>query len=67
VKPGTRVRHPGTGEVGIVVHSWHDQDIDAEDNYIAFFGREFPDAEPDRIPYILRYATVGLEIVGEAT
>jgi len=48
-----------------VVHSWHDQDIDAEDNYIAFFGLRFPDAEPEQIPYVLRYATIGLEILEE--
>ena len=63
MEPGTRVRLSDTGEVGIVVHSWYNDEIDAEDNYVVFFGAEFPNGQPARIPYVLRYATPGLEIL----
>ena len=63
MEKGTHVRHPDTGEVGIVVHSWHNDEIDAEDNYIVFFGTEFPNGAPSQVPYVLRYATPGLEVL----
>jgi hypothetical protein len=63
LEPGTRVRLPETGEVGIVIYSWHNEEINAEDNYVVFFGTEFPEAQPTQIPYVLRYATPGLEVL----
>ena len=60
---GTRVRLTSTGEVGVVIHGWWDQDIQMLDYYIAFFGTEFPEGKPDQIPYVLRYAGMGLELI----
>jgi hypothetical protein len=66
MKPGTRVRLSATGEVGIVVYSWCNDEISAEDNYVAFFGTEFPGGPPACIPYVLRYATTSLEVIDSA-
>jgi hypothetical protein len=63
IQIGQRVRHISTGEVGIVVHVWIDPETDAEDAYVAFFGRDFPAGKPAEIPYVLRYFTSSLEPV----
>ena len=63
--PGTRVRYDGTGEpeYGIVVQCWINDEIQAYDCYIAFFGERFPEAAPNHIPYILRYSSMSLTAV----
>ena len=60
---GVKVRHPGTNEVGIVVHTWYKPTIDETDCYIAFFGQSFPEGKPTEKPYVLRYAATSLEAV----
>ena len=60
---GARVRLVSTGEVGIIVHTWHSESLDIQDCYVAFFGKEFPLGKPAEIPYILRYAASSLELI----
>lgn len=60
---GVRVRLSDAGEVGIVVHSWHSAEIGGQDNYVAFFGQEFPSGAPSKPPYVLRYASTSLESI----
>ena len=52
---GTKVRLISTGEAGIVIHSWKNRALEAIDCHIAFYGKEFPVAEPEDPPYVLRY------------
>ena len=59
---GQKVRHRGTGEVGVIVALWTDVNGDT-DTYVAFFGTEFPIGQPNQIPYVLRYFSTTLEIV----
>jgi len=63
LRPGQWVRLPDTGEVGIVVCTWHEPGIDATDAYIAFVGTELPRGKPPQLPYVLRYAAAGLEVL----
>jgi len=56
-----RVKLSATGEVGIVIYSWFNDEIDGEDNYVAFFGAEFPTGQPSERPYVLRYSSSSLE------
>lgn len=67
--PGTRVRYDGTGEpeYGIVVHCWINDEIQAYDCSIAFFGEQFPEGAPKYPPYILRYASVSLTVFSGST
>ena len=58
---GVKVRLVGTGEVGIVVWTWHDEFLAAQDCYVAFFGKEFPEGKPSEKPYVLRYLSTSLE------
>ena len=62
LKPGDRVVLISTGECGVVVHAWLDQEIATRDCYVAFFGDEFPQPNhrPQKIPYVLRYASTSL-------
>ena len=62
-KPGTRVKHLDTGECGVVVSTWLEEELDIEDCYVAFFGESFPIGKPKEIPYVLRYSVVSLEAV----
>jgi hypothetical protein len=66
---GTKVRLDGQDkggpEYGVVVHCWHDTDIDAYDCYVAFFGSSYPTAKPSEKPNVLRYATTSLNVVEE--
>ena len=66
--PGTKVRYDGLvdggPEFGVVVHCWIDEALDAHDCYIAFFGNELPSAAPEKLPYILRYASTSLTVLG---
>ena len=67
IPPGTRVRLDGAAddgpEYGIVVHCWQDDAIGAYDCYVAFFGDEFPSAQPREKPYVLRYAASSLTLI----
>ena len=58
---GQRVRHGGTGEVGVLIHLWFDPDMGCDDAYVAFLGDVFPQGKPNQRPYVLRYATSSLE------
>lgn len=64
--PGTKVRlrNPTDGqyEHGVVVHCWGDDEIDAYDCYVAFFGAEMPIRKPSDKPYVLRYAASSLQV-----
>ena len=60
---GKRVRLKSTGEVGIIIYTWESKEILEIDCYIAFFGKSFPQAEPDEKPYVLRYTLSSLEIL----
>jgi hypothetical protein len=57
---GQKVRLLSTGEVGIVVWNWRNENGDI-DVYVAFFGMEFPVDEPEEKPYVLRYYDSSLE------
>lgn len=64
--PGTKVslRNPTDGEYehGVVVHCWGDDEVDAFDCYVAFFGAEMPIRKPREKPYVLRYAASSLRV-----
>ena len=61
---GQKVRHRGTGEVGVVTWLWVNEHGDT-DTYVAFFGTEFPAGEPNEIPHVLRYYDTTLEALNE--
>jgi hypothetical protein len=68
---GSLVRLRSTGEMGVVVASWFDDDLDDVDCSVAFFGDALPvpGPRPPTTPYILRYLAFSLELVdasGEA-
>lgn len=70
--PGTRVcldwvDDDGTEEpeFGVVIHCWLDPH-EFYDCLVAFFGSSFPEAYPETPPYVLRYASVSLGVIGEA-
>ena len=61
--PGTPVRYDGMEdgpEYGVVVYCWFDDEIQAHDCYVAFFGNKQPSGKPTEKPYILRYASTSL-------
>ena len=64
--PGTPVRYDGLEqgglEHGVVIHCWLDDEINAYDCYVAFFGNEEPAGKPAEKPYILRYASTSLSV-----
>jgi hypothetical protein len=61
MKIGDKVRLTSTGEVGVVVWMWkNEQDI--MDCYVAFFGDTFPEGIPEQ-PYVLRYYESSLEVI----
>jgi hypothetical protein len=57
---GQKVRLKSTGEMGVVVWAWQNEQGDV-DTYVAFFGASFPTGEPPRPPGILRYYETSLE------
>jgi hypothetical protein len=59
------VRYGGgeSPEYGIVVHCWFSDEIKEYDCYVAFFGHELPIGSPEKPPYILRYASVSLDVI----
>jgi hypothetical protein len=60
---GTLVRYDGMEgdpEYGVVIHCWLDDEIQAHDCYVAFFGSMLPSGKPIKKPYILRYASISL-------
>jgi len=65
--PGIMVRYDGLDEggpeYGVVVHCWLDDEINAYDCYVAFFGNEQPTGKPPKKPYILRYASTSLTVI----
>ena len=64
--PGTRVTlrslEVGAPEHGVVIHCWGNDEINAWDCYVAFFGEEMPLREPASKPYVLRYAASSLKV-----
>lgn len=64
-KPGSKVKLVSTGEVGVVVHSWENEELCAIDYHVAFYGAEFPAGKPKEPPYVLRYLGSSLESVDE--
>jgi hypothetical protein len=68
--PGTLVRYEGRveggPEYGVVVHCWLDDEIDAYDCYVAFFGNMLPTGRPKEKPYPLRYSSTSLTVLGPA-
>ncbi len=64
-QPGCKVRLISTGEVGVVIHSWMNQEMNVVDYHVAFYGNEFPHDVPDAPPYVLRYFGTSLERVAE--
>lgn len=67
LKPGTLVAYDGLQddgpELGVVVHSWLDEELGEQDCYVAFFGNVLPDGRPAEKPYILRYAARSLTVI----
>jgi hypothetical protein len=70
LQPGTLVRldgsEDGIPEFGVVVHCWINDEVDAYDCYVAFFGNETPTGKPNQIPYVLRYFTTSLTVLDAA-
>jgi hypothetical protein len=61
--PGYVTRDP---EYGVVVHCWESEELGGlHDCYIAFFGDELPSGEPAKMPYVLRYAVVGIDVLDD--
>jgi hypothetical protein len=54
LRPGQKVKHISTNEVGVVVCTWANEHGDI-DTYVAFLGSEFPSGTPKEKPYVLRY------------
>ncbi len=63
ISVGDKVRRPSSGEVGIVIHTWPNDEMQCTDCYVAFFGQTFPVGKPHEIPYVLRYLATSLELV----
>jgi DNA gyrase inhibitor GyrI len=66
---GDRVTVISTGECGIVIHTWFNEDVGAVDCYVAFFGDKFPASNepPQRAPCVLRYASTSLRRADTST
>jgi hypothetical protein len=66
--PGTPVRYDGLvdggPEYGVVVHCWLEEEFGSYDCYVAFFGNQQPAGAPVERPYVLRYASTSLEVIG---
>jgi hypothetical protein len=54
---------PDGPEYGVVIHCWDDDDIQAWDCYVGFFGSTFPTGKPNEKPYVLRYAVTSLDVI----
>lgn len=69
LEPGTKVRltnHADGGwEDGVVIHCWVNDEINAHDCYVAFFGEAIPEGQPAKKPYVLRYASTSLTVLAE--
>jgi len=65
--PGTPVRFDGRAEgepeYGVIVHCWLNDEMDAYDCYVAFFGNERPSGKPKEKPYLLRYLSMSLTVL----
>lgn len=68
IAPGTTVRYDGHKEggpeYGVVVHCWDDEEAHGYDCYVAFFGSALPSGKPNERPYVLRYASSSLDVIG---
>jgi hypothetical protein len=69
LKPGTRVILDASDkdhlEHGVVIYCWYDEKMDAHDCHVAFYGRKWPEEQPETHPYILRYYTTSLHVVDQ--
>jgi len=65
LKRGTKIKFNSTGEIGVIVHTWYDNEMDTTECHIAFYGEEFPSGKPSEPPYVLRYFSSSLEIINE--
>lgn len=66
--PGTVVRYDGCEngpEYGVVVHCWFDEESYGYDCYVVFFGNELPTGKPSQKPYVLRYYSISLNVIGK--
>ena len=66
--PGTPVRYDGgriegDAEYGVIVHCWLNDEMDAYDCYVAFFGNHRPTSKPKEKPYVLRYLSMSLTVL----
>ena len=50
-------------ERGYIIHAWFDNELEAVDCYVAFFGNEWPEigTKPIKKPYVLRYLLASLK------
>ncbi|WP_203142737.1 hypothetical protein [Marinobacter mangrovi] len=62
---GNKVRENATGEVGVVIRTRENSELDCADCHVAFYGNMFPSEGPAGPPYILRYLESSLEKVDE--
>jgi len=65
--PGTQVRYDGcedSPEYGVVVHCWQEETCQHYDCYVAFFGDSQPTETPAEKPYVLRYFSGSLTVIG---
>ncbi len=66
--PGTAVRLDASVELGpeygVVVHCWYDDELGGYDCYVAFFGDRQPSGKLAEKPYILRYFSMSLNVLG---
>jgi uncharacterized small protein (DUF1192 family) len=71
LKPGTPVRlavltsedallEP---EVGVVVHCWHQADLERYFCIVAFFGRDFPEGAPIKEPHLVTHSSTSLAVL----
>lgn len=60
---GSKVKLVSTGEVGVVIHSWKNPQLNTVDYHVAFYGTQFPVDEPENPPYVLRYSEASLKAI----
>jgi len=65
LKRGTTVKLITTGGIGVIVHTWFDNEMGATDCHVAFYGKTFPSDKPSEPPYVLRCFSSSLEIIKE--
>ena len=60
---GQKVKLISTGEVGVIICSWLNDDLDCSEYYIAFIGTKFTSNMPENPPYVLKYLESSLESI----